>query len=163
MRQLIIMKSLRHEKILEIIAKYDVETQEELTEYLKNEGFAVTQATVSRDIKALRLIKVAAGADGGVDNRYKYSVNTSKDEVDSALGAKFKAILGHAIVSCDYAGNLVVMKTYAGMAQASAAAIDSMSIDNVLGTIAGDDTILVVVRTEDEAEELVKKIEKLTK
>lgn len=157
------MKSLRHEKILEIIAKYDVETQEELTEYLKNEGFAVTQATVSRDIKALRLIKVAAGADGGVDNRYKYSVNTSKDEVDSALGAKFKAILGHAIVSCDYAGNLVVMKTYAGMAQASAAAIDSMSIDNVLGTIAGDDTILVVVRTEDEAEELVKKIEKLTK
>lgn len=163
MRQLIIMKSLRHEKILEIIAKYDVETQEELTEYLKNEGFAVTQATVSRDIKALRLIKVAAGSDGGVDNRYKYSVNTSKDEVDSALGAKFKAILGHAIVSCDYAGNLVVMKTYAGMAQASAAAIDSMSIDNVLGTIAGDDTILVVVRTEDEAEELVKKIEKLTK
>lgn len=157
------MKSLRHEKILEIIAKYDVETQEELTEYLKNEGFAVTQATVSRDIKALRLIKVAAGSDGGVDNRYKYSVNTSKDEVDSALGAKFKAILGHAIVSCDYAGNLVVMKTYAGMAQASAAAIDSMSIDNVLGTIAGDDTILVVVRTEDEAEELVKKIEKLTK
>ncbi len=157
------MKSLRHEKILEIIAKYDVETQEELTEYLKNEGFAVTQATVSRDIKALRLIKVAAGSDGGVDNRYKYSVNTSKDEVDSALGAKFKAILGHAIVSCDYAGNLVVMKTYAGMAQASAAAIDSMNIDNVLGTIAGDDTILVVVRTEDEAEELVKKIEKLTK
>ncbi len=163
MRQLIIMKSLRHEKILEIITKYDVETQEELTEYLKNEGFAVTQATVSRDIKALRLIKVAAGTDGGVDNRYKYSVNTSKDEVDSALGAKFKAILGHAIVSCDYAGNLVVMKTYAGMAQASAAAIDSMSIDNVLGTIAGDDTILVVVRTEAEAEELVKKIEKLTK
>lgn len=163
MRQLIIMKSLRHEKILEIIAKYDVETQEELTEYLKNEGFAVTQATVSRDIKALRLIKVAAGTDGGADNRYKYSVNTSKDEVDSALGAKFKAILGHAIVSCDYAGNLVVMKTYAGMAQASAAAIDSMNIDNILGTIAGDDTILVVVRTEDEAEELVKKIEKLTK
>lgn len=156
------MKSLRHEKILEIISKYDVETQEELTTYLKNEGFEVTQATVSRDIKALRLIKVSADGEVG-DNRYKYSVNTTKDEVDSVLGAKFKAILGHAIVSIDCAQNLVVMKTYAGMAQASAAALDSMNIENILGTIAGDDTILIVVKTEQDALDFVKKIEKITK
>ena len=157
------MKSLRHEKILEIISKYDVETQEELTEYLKMEGFAVTQATVSRDINALRLIKVAVTSGASSENKYKYSVNTSKDEVDSIIGAKFQSILGQAVVSIDYAGNLVVMKTYAGMAQASAAALDSMSIENILGTIAGDDTILIVVRTEEEAAEFVKKIEKITK
>lgn len=156
------MKLLRHEKILEIISKYDVETQEELTEYLKAEGFAVTQATVSRDIKALRLIKVAANTSAS-DNKYKYSVNNSKDENDSALGAKFKSILGQSVVSIESAGNLVVVKTYAGMAQASAAALDSMNIKNTLGTIAGDDTILIVVRTNDDAAEFVRKIEKLTK
>ncbi len=157
------MKLLRHEKILEIIAKHDVETQEELTQYLRDEGFAVTQATVSRDIKALRLIKVAADSDGASDNRYKYSVNNSRDEADSALGAKFKSILGQSVVSIESAGNLAVIKTYAGMAQASAAALDSMNIKNILGTIAGDDTILIVVRTAEEASEFVKKIEKLTR
>lgn len=156
------MKLLRHEKILEIISKYDVETQEELTEYLKAEGFAVTQATVSRDIKALRLIKVAASTEAS-DNKYKYSVNNSRDETDSALGAKFKSILGQSVVSIESAGNLVVVKTYAGMAQASAAALDSMNIKNTLGTIAGDDTILIVVRTHEDAAEFVRKIEKLTK
>ena len=155
------MKSLRHEKILELISKYDVETQEELTEYLRNEGFAVTQATVSRDIKALRLIKTATGADGN-ENKYKYSVNKSGDE-PSQHEEKFKAILGHSIASMDYAGTLVVLKTYAGMAQACAAAIDSINIDNILGTVAGDDTILIVVRTENEAADFVKKIEKLVK
>ncbi|MBR3995741.1 MAG: arginine repressor [Clostridia bacterium] len=156
------MKSLRHGKILEIISKYDVETQEELTEYLKKEGFSVTQATVSRDIKSLKLIKTAAGADGN-ENRYKYSVNKAGEDSSSATEAKFKTILGHAIVSIDYAGNLVVLKTYAGMAQASAAAIDSMNIENILGTVAGDDTLLIVVRTENEASDFVRKIEKLTK
>ena len=156
------MKSLRHGKILEIISKYDVETQEELTEHLKKDGFAVTQATVSRDIKALRLVKIAA-ADGGNGNKYKYSVNKAVDDTSTATEAKFKTILGHAIVSIDYAGNLVVLKTYAGMAQASAAAIDSMNIENILGTVAGDDTLLIVVRTENEASDFVKKIEKLTK
>ena len=156
------MRSLRHEKILEIISKYDVETQEELTERLKKEGFAVTQATVSRDIKALRLIKTSADTDGS-ENRYKYAVNKTGDENQGVPEAKFKTILGHAIVSTDYAGNLVVLKTYAGMAQASAAAIDSMSIDNILGTVAGDDTILIVMRTENEAADFVRKIDKLTK
>ncbi len=156
------MKSLRHGKILEIITKHDVETQEELTEYLKNEGFAVTQATVSRDIKALRLIKTAATTDGS-ENKYKYAVNKASEESQGIPEAKFRTILGHAIVNTDYAGNLVVLKTYAGMAQASAAAIDSMSIDNILGTVAGDDTILIVMRTENEASEFVRKIEKLTK
>ena len=156
------MKTLRHEKILEIISKYDIETQEELTEYLNKEGFAVTQATVSRDIKSLRLIKVAAKNDGkSSDNRYKYSVNSYREENDSALGVKFKSILGHSVMNIDSAGNLLVIKTYAGMAQASAAAIDAMNIDDILGTIAGDDTILVVVRTESEAHDFAKKIEKL--
>ena len=156
------MRSLRHEKILEIISKYDVETQEELTERLKKEGFAVTQATVSRDIKALRLIKTSADTDGN-ENRYKYAVNKSGDDTQVIPEAKFRTILGHAIVSTDYAGNLVVLKTYAGMAQASAAAIDSMSIENILGTVAGDDTILIVMRTEAEAADFVRKIDKLTK
>ena len=156
------MKSLRHGKILEIISKYDVETQEELTEYLRSEGFAVTQATVSRDIKALRLIKIAAQSEGG-ENKYKYAVNKTGDDASNVPEAKFRTILGHALVSVDYAGNLVVIKTYAGMAQASAAAIDSMNIDNILGTVAGDDTILIVMRTESEASEFVRKIEKLTK
>ena len=157
------MKSLRHEKILEIITKYDVETQEELTEYLRNEGFTVTQATVSRDIKALRLIKVAKGSDESGDNKYKYSVNNSKDETDSVLGAKFKSILGQSVLGIDYAGNLVVVKTYAGMANASAAALDAMNIKDILGTLAGDDTILIIVRTPEEASEFAKMIEKLTK
>lgn len=156
------MKSLRHEKILEIISKYDVETQEELTEHLKKEGFAVTQATVSRDIKALRLIKTSAEKNGS-DNKYKYAVNRSGEDTSGVPEAKFRTILGHAIVSTDYAGNLVVLKTYAGMAQASAAAIDSMNIDNILGTVAGDDTILIVMRTEGEAAEFVRMIDKLTK
>ena len=157
------MKSLRHEKILEIITKYEVETQEELTEYLKKEGFAVTQATVSRDIKALRLIKVAKGSDESGDNKYKYSVNNSKDEADSALGEKFKTILGQSVVSIDYAGNLVVVKTYAGMANAFAAALDSMKLKDILGTLAGDDTIIIIVRTPEEACEYAQMIEKLTK
>lgn len=157
------MKSLRHEKILEIISKNDVETQEELTEFLKKEGFAVTQATVSRDIKALRLIKVALHGTKGSENRYKYSINTSRDEADSLLGAKFKSILGQAIISIDCAGNLVVIKTYAGMAQGSAAALDSMNIPDILGTIAGDDTVLIIVRTNDEAIDFVNKIESLIK
>ncbi|MBE6705411.1 MAG: arginine repressor [Ruminococcaceae bacterium] len=156
------MKSLRHGKILEIITKYDVETQEELTEYLKKEGFAVTQATVSRDIKALRLIKTAAGTHGN-ENKYKYAVNKNGDDSSGVPEAKFRTILDHSLVSSDHAGNLVVLKTYAGMAQASAAAIDSMNIDNILGTIAGDDTILIVMRTENEAAEFVRKIERLTK
>lgn len=157
------MKSLRHEKIIEIISKYDVETQEELTEYLRKEGFEVTQATVSRDIKALRLIKTAVEKNKNSENKYKYSVSTLREDSDSVVGIKFKTILGHSIAGIDYAGNLVVMKTYAGMAQASAAAIDSMNINNILGTVAGDDTILIVVRTESEAAEFVEKIEKLTK
>ena len=156
------MKSLRHEKILEIISKYDVETQEELTDYLRNEGFAVTQATVSRDIKALKLIKISAETDEN-RNKYKYAVNKSGEDASGVPEAKFRSILGQAIVSTDFAGNLVVLKTYAGMAQASAAAIDSMNIENILGTVAGDDTILIVMRTENEASEFVRKIEKLTK
>ena len=157
------MKSQRHEKIREIIEKHNIETQEELTKYLRKEGFNVTQATVSRDIKAMRLVKIAVHDGGASGLRYKYAVNLSKDEMDTALNAKFKAILGEAVVSTDYAGNLVVMKTYAGMAQASAAAIDSMSIPNILGTIAGDDTILIIMRTEAEAEEFVRTIGRLTK
>ena len=157
------MKSLRHEKILEIIAKYDVETQEELTEYLKGEGFAVTQATVSRDIKALRLVKVSTGSDESGDNKYKYSVNSSGDGADSVLGEKFKSILGQSVLSIDFAVNMVVVKTYAGMANAFAAALDSMKLKDVLGTLAGDDTVLIIVRTPEEASLFAKHIEKLTK
>ncbi len=162
MKGAIYLKSLRHEKILEIITKNDIETQDELTERLKKEGFNVTQATVSRDIKALRLIKTTCH-EGGDENRYKYAVNGTREENDAALTGKFKSILGQSIVKIDSASNLVVVKTYAGMANASAAALDSMNIPDVLGTIAGDDTILIVMKTAEEASDFVKKIEKLTK
>ncbi len=157
------MKSLRHKKILEIIAAKDIETQEELTALLKEEGFPVTQATVSRDIKALRLIKIATRGKSDCETHYKYSVNAAREEMDSVLSAKFKAILCEAMMKIDCAGNLVVMKTYAGMAQASAAAIDAMNISNIVGTIAGDDTLLIIMRTLDEAEEFTKQLSALRK
>jgi arginine repressor len=154
------MKAERHAKILELIKHESIETQEELTEKLKQHGFEATQATVSRDIKELRLIKVSSGGKGKSENKYKYSVNNSRNEIDSRLTTKFKSILNEAIMKIDYAGNLVVLKTYSGMAQAAGAAIDAIDTPDIIGSVAGDDTLLIVMRSEAEAQDFTKKLSK---
>lgn len=133
------MKQNRHEAILEIISKNTIETQEQLIEKLSDEGYNVTQATISRDIRELRLTKISCGF--GV---YKYVVSTQEPHAHSV---KYLNILKETITSVEHAGNIVVVKTYAGMAQAAAAALDSMGWTEIVGSIAGDDTIMIVLRS----------------
>jgi arginine repressor len=147
------MKYNRHAKILDIIDNNDVETQEELAERLKEQGMDVTQATVSRDIKELRLIKVMTP-----EGKYKYSAFAqSENQVSNRL----ITILTEAYVSSDYANNIVVVKTLSGMAQAAGSAIDSLKWTEILGTIAGDDTLIMVCRAEKIAEDIVNKFNKM--
>ncbi|NLL30426.1 MAG: arginine repressor [Clostridiales bacterium] len=147
------MKSKRYEKILEIISKKDVETQEELAEELKEAGFDVTQATVSRDIKILKLLKVQ-----GINGRYKY-VEPVKEEKD--INDKLVSILINAAVSVENVDKIVVVKTLTGSAMAVAEAIDKLFDKEVAGTIAGDNTIFILVRTIDKAVELVEEVRKM--
>ena len=149
------MKYNRHAKILEIIDKNVIETQEELADKLKEENIDVTQATVSRDIKELRLIKVMTE-----DGRYKYE---SLAQAENVLTSKLLTIFTESYVSGDYANNIVIVKTLSGMAQAAAAAIDSLKWSEVVGTIAGDDTIMIVCRAEKIAEEMVNKFNRMAK
>lgn len=144
------MKKVRHSKIIEIIEKHDVETQEELASYLKKAGYDVTQATVSRDIRELKLSKIPAG-----DGRQKY-VALKQD--DSHLGDKYIRVLKDGYVSMDMAQNILVIKTVSGMAMAVAAAIDAMKFREIVGSIAGDDTIMMAVRTVEETKSLMDKI-----
>lgn len=137
------MKTTRHNKILELINKYPITTQEELIEYLRADGYDVTQSTISRDIKQLRLTK-ALLADGKY--RYQASPVTEKGAKNS-----FGSIFSSSVVSIDCAMNIVVVKTFSGMAQAACAAMDMMSFDDVVGTLAGEDTIMVVCRDEESA------------
>ncbi len=144
------MKKRRQAKILEIIANNDVETQEELQEYLQSYGFEVTQATISRDIKELRLVK-----DLSSKGRYVYSTGKKrKNNVNYRAGG----IFNESIISIDYALNTIVIKCFAGMANAACAAIDSMDSDEILGTIAGDDTIFMLCRTEENAANFTAKL-----
>lgn len=149
------MKYNRHAKILEIIDNNVIETQEELAEKLKEQGVDVTQATVSRDIKDLRLIKVMSS-----DGRYKYATLT---QTENHISNRLTTILTEAYVSSDYANNIVVVKTLSGMAQAAASAIDSLKWGEILGSIAGDDTLIIVCRAEKIAEEIVNKFNKMIK
>ena len=137
------MKTTRHNKILELINKYPITTQEELIEYLRADGYDVTQSTVSRDIKQLRLTKALLP-----DGKYRYQASPTSEK-----GAKnnFKNIFASSVISIDQAINIVVIKTFSGMAQAACAALDMMSFDEVVGTLAGDDTIMVVCKDEENA------------
>lgn len=144
------MKSKRHDKILEIIKLKDIETQEELAEALRNEGFDVTQATVSRDIKNLRLIKMQAS-----NGNYKYAVPTNET---SKLTDKLENILVNAVTHVENVDKIVVVKTFTGGASAAAEAIDSLGFDDIAGTVAGDNTIFILVRTVENAEEIVESI-----
>lgn len=157
------MKSQRQSKILELINKYDIETQEELTQYLAKDGYIATQATISRDIKDLRLVKVSTGAHRGRQAKYKYAANSVNAEIDARLGSKFRNILSEAVIKINSAGNIVVLKTYAGMAQAAAAAIDALDVPTLIGSVAGDDTIIIVMATGNDAEDFSKKLSKSIK
>lgn len=147
------MKKIRHRKIVEIIEKYDVETQEELAGYLKAAGVVVTQATVSRDIRELKLSKIPSGS-----GKQKYVV---LKQDDSYLGDKFIRVLRDGFVSMDTAQNILVVKTVSGMAMAVAAALDALKFPEVVGSIAGDDTIMVAVRTVEETQRLLNKIHQM--
>ncbi len=154
------MKTQRQNKILEIIENNDVETQEQLAELLCKEGFVATQATVSRDIKELRLVKISSVGKDGKQGRSKYSQNSVKNEIDTRFTDKFKSILSEMVLRISYAGHMVVLKTYSGMAQAACAAIDSLDISDIIGSLAGDDTIFIVMSTENDAMDFVKKLSK---
>lgn len=132
------MKSKRHSVILEIIEKNDVETQEELISRLKDAGYDVTQATVSRDIRELKLTKVM-----GVEGKYKYVLHKAHNDVSMS---SYTGTISASIKSVDFSMNIVVVKTYPGMAGAIAAVIDASNIKNVMGCVAGDDTIIVAVK-----------------
>ncbi len=147
------MKSKRHAKILEIIAKYNIETQEELSDHLEQEGFQVTQATVSRDIRELKLTKVSGGA-----GRQKY-VALNEKHVD--MSEKYDRIFRDGFVSMDMAQNILVLKTASGMAMAVAAALDAMGCHEIVGSIAGDDTIMCAVRTVEDTEILMERLRKI--
>lgn len=152
------MKTNRHSKIIELIKNEIIETQEDLTRRLCECGYDVTQATVSRDIKALKLIKVATGKDNDGGSRYRYALHqTSGGQV---MSEKFKNLLRDVIVNAEYACNLAVIKTYAGMANAAAAAIDTMHNESIIGSVAGDDTVLIVLRNEQKAKDFIEIIKK---
>ena len=144
------MKVNRHVKIVELVNKYDIETQEELADRLREEGFQVTQATVSRDIRALKLSKVSCG-----NGRQKY---VAMKQEDTHLSAKYSRVLKDGFVSMDKAQNILVIKTVSGMAMAVAAAVDAMEMEEIVGSIAGDDTIMAAVRTTEDVEVVMKKI-----
>lgn len=147
------MKVSRHSKILEIINSVDIETQEELAEELRNCGFDITQATVSRDIKELKLIKVMSN-----NGKYKYSVISNNE---GTLSNKLVSIFTQTVINIEQVGNFVVLKTISGSAAAAAEALDSLGFDSIAGTIAGDNTIFVLMRSEEKAQDIIVKMKKI--
>lgn len=147
------MKIERRAKIIELIQKYPIETQEELAEYLLKAGFSVTQATVSRDIRELKLTKIAVD---GVHQRY-----TLLQEKEADLMQKYIRVLQDGLLSMDQAENLLVVKTISGMAMAVAAAIDNLEVPGVVGSIAGDDTVMCAIHSTAEVPGVMERIHTL--
>ncbi len=148
-----IVKKNRHSRIIELIQEYDIETQEDLADKLREDGYQVTQATVSRDIRELKLSKVQAG-----NGKQKYIVIGHDD---SHLADKYIRVLKDGFISMDNAQNILVVKTVSGMAMAVAAALDAMKMREIVGSIAGDDTIMIAVRTTQETKEVMGKIREI--
>lgn len=140
------MKYSRHSKIIEIIKDYEVETQQELARLLKTKGFDVTQATVSRDIKELRLVKIL-----GQNGKYKYA---RSNESSQLVSERFMKLFKDAVIEIDMANNILVVKTLVGSANAAAAAIDALDVKKIVGTIAGDDTIFLLMKNKKDALEI---------
>lgn len=149
------MKSARHEKIIELIQQHDIDTQEELAARLNSAGFKVTQATVSRDIRALKLTKVA-----GKDGKSRYAV-LSGAAVE--LGDKYTRVLHDALTSIDVGQNMIVIRTVPGMAMGVAAALDALNWKEILGCIAGDDTVMCVSRDVEQAKTAADKLKGIVK
>lgn len=147
------MKRGRQEAILRLIAQHEIETQQELAERLNQEGFEVTQATVSRDIRQLKLSKVPSGS-----NKQKYVAFLTDEK---QLSEKYVNVLKEGFVSMDMAQNILVVKTVSGMAMAVAAALDSMQYPEIVGTIAGDDTIMMAIRTVEDTKVIMDRIYRL--
>lgn len=146
------MKLERHSKIVELIGKYEIETQEELAAYLKQSGFRVTQATVSRDIRELKLTKIS-----GPGGKQRYVVMQSQETPSD----KYIRVLRDGYLSMDMAQNILVIRTVSGMAMAVAAALDAIHFHEIVGCIAGDDTIMCAVRSVDDTILVMDKIQKL--
>ncbi len=150
------MKNARHAKILELIEKESIDRQEELLQHLRESGFAVTQATVSRDIRELGLIKAATG-----DGRYRY-VAASNAAKSSHTPGRFQTIFRESVIRADCAGHLVLVKCYTGMANAACEVFDAMVWNDVVGTLSGDDTFMILMRTEQAALDITQEIRKYT-
>ena len=149
------MKTERQNRILELVSKFEIETQEEMMERLRAEGYMVTQATVSRDLKELKLTK-ALTARG----TYRYCVTAGRNH---AGNMRINNAMADSILHVNYSMNNVVIKTYPGLAQAVASAVDSLNMHNILGCVAGDDTIILVTRDTESSEEISQKIRELMK
>jgi len=147
------MKISRQSKIIELINKYDIETQEDLADRLMKDGYNVTQATVSRDIRELKLSKVAM--DGG---KQKYIVLMKSEP---GMSEKYSRVLRDAYVSMDLASNIMVVKTVPGMAMAVAAALDALQMSSIVGCIAGDDTVMCAIRSKEDTIAVMEKLSKL--
>ena len=147
------MKVARHEKIKELIQQYDIDTQEELASRLNEAGFKVTQATVSRDIRALKLMKVT-----GKDGKSRYVI---LQELPTELGEKYTRVLHDALLTIDQGQNILVIRTVPGMAMGVAAALDALNWEEILGSIAGDDTVMCVARTLEEASSVAERLKSI--
>ena len=148
------MKNERQNQILEIIAREDIETQEQLLDRLQQQGISCTQATISRDIKQLHLIKEPVGR-----GRYRYAASVHHHSLNVA--DKLRTIFRESIVSVDFAQNIVVIKTMAGLASGAAAALDGMEITSMVGSLAGDDTALLIMRDTEAAQLLCEEIKEM--
>ena len=149
------MKTVRQVAILDIIEKQEIETQEELASALNARGIRVTQATVSRDIKELRLLKVLTPS-----GKYKYATG---DQADNNLTDRFIRMLSESLLSVSSANNLIVVKTLSGSANVAAEALDSMHWPEVLGTLAGDNTVLLIIRSNEETITVTSRIREMMK
>ena len=149
------MKRIRQEKILELISKHEIDTQDELIDRLRESGFEVTQATVSRDIRELKISKMTTGK-----GTYRYVLPKHNPPV---YNMKFNSALIDALISIDYACNIIVLKTHAGLANALAVGIDAMHLEDILGCVAGDDTILLVSRSEEVARDISNRLRNMIK
>ena len=150
------MKNDRQRRILEIVEREPIDTQEQLQQKLQEQGVTCTQATISRDIKQLHLIKEPVG-----HGQYRYTVSSQRNRLNVA--DKLRTIFRESIISVDFAQNIVVIKTMAGLANAAAAALDSMNIPYLVGTLAGDDTALLVMRDTESARSFCEEIHEMLK
>ena len=148
------MKSQRQAKILEIISNKNIETQEQLLAELQAEGFRVTQATISRDIKELRIVKELTSL-----GTYRYTISSS--DLGSSFSARLNTIFRECVISFEYAQNIIVVRTLPGLASAAGSAIDAMNLNTIVGTLAGDDTVMIVMRDTNAAATLCGEIKGL--